>query len=77
MKVKEYEVLARAVEEGVGWGLTRYNKYAPNQLSGEAEMSLKDHLEREIMNALCDVFDFESGEPDEPYEPDEPPDEVA
>jgi hypothetical protein len=60
--VKLWPVVSRAVEEGVAHGLRRSNKYndeAPVDTDRAAE-----HLQREIMNALCEVLNFgdEEGE---------------
>lgn len=56
VKLQTYKVIAQAVEEGVAYGLQRYNKYnsdAPLDVDVVAE-----HMEREVLNALCEVIDF-------------------
>ena len=58
--VKLYQIVARAVEEGVAYGLHRYNKYhgdAPCDVDIVAE-----HVEREVLNALDEVLDLQ-GQP--------------
>ena len=55
-RAKLYPIIARAVEEGVAYGLQRYNKYngdAPVDTDRAAE-----HVEREVLNALCEVLDL-------------------
>ena len=57
LHLRTYTIVSRAVEEGVAHGLQRYNKY-----NDDAPISVgtaTDHLEREILNALSDVIDFD------------------
>jgi hypothetical protein len=54
-----WAIVTRAVEEGTGFGLSRYNKYADQPLSPIQAEQLRDQLEREIMNALSEVIQFD------------------
>lgn len=55
VKLRAYEIISRAVEEGVGYGIARAFKYsdAPDR------DSLAEQVELAVMNALCDVLEFE------------------
>lgn len=55
MKAKEYELIQMAVECGVTIGYARAYKHAQNP----SEYEIKDHLQREVMNQICEWFDFE------------------
>ena len=54
LRLRIYTVVSRAVEEGVSHGIRRAHKYAVRP----TRESLQDHLEREVLSALCDVIDF-------------------
>lgn len=56
LRVYTYRVVARAVEEGVAYGLCRYNKYTEKPIDVDLAA---EHIEREVMNVLCDVIDFD------------------
>lgn len=55
VRVNVYAVVLRAVEEGTQRGITRAFKHddAPDAAA------IADHVEREIMSALCDIIEFE------------------
>ena len=55
MQFNEYKLIARAVEEGVAYGINRAYKYADTP---DTE-SLRDNIEREVLNALCEILHFE------------------
>ena len=55
MKAKEYDVLEMAVEIGVNWGWSRAHKHLDNP----DEHQIKKHMNREVLNAVCEWFDFE------------------
>lgn len=55
MRVRAYEVLRRAVEEGVASGYRRAHKY----LEKPTEDELRDHIEGGVMNAIAEWFDFD------------------
>jgi len=58
IRVNLYGLLSRAVEEGIAHGWRRAHKHTdtPN------EITIKQHIDEEVMNALCEVFDFEGGD---------------
>jgi hypothetical protein len=51
LRLNAYEVVARAVEEGVRYGLNRSRKHQDDP-SWEA---IEEHVTREVMNALSEV----------------------
>lgn len=54
-----YRLVVRAVEEGVAHGVRQACEADDIELSAEAKAEFqRDILEREVMNALCDVIDF-------------------
>ena len=55
LRLRTYEVVRRAVEEGITHGIRRAHKYA----EVPTRDGLQDHIEREVLSALCDVVDFE------------------
>ena len=55
MKVRAYDVLRRAIEEGVEYGWRRAHKHAD---SPDAE-TIKDQLITGILNEVCEYFDFD------------------
>jgi hypothetical protein len=54
VKIKAYNIISRAVEEGIDFGYRRAHKYT----NTPSEDTIKDELEREIMNSLCEVLEF-------------------
>ena len=54
-KFKAYDLIARAVSDGVGYGLNRAFKYSDTP----SRESLEEHVERAVMNSLDEVIDFE------------------
>ena len=62
--VKLYPVIARAVEEGVGYGIRRAFKYTDESDSMTRQSvytaSLEEHIVHEVMNALCEVLEFDN-----------------
>ena len=55
MKAREYELMQLAVEDGVAIGYARAFKHTDEP----SEHEMKDHLQREIINQICEWFDFE------------------
>ena len=55
LRVRTYEVLSRAIEEGFEYGWRRAHKHTDTP----DEASLKDQVLQGIMNEVCEVFDFE------------------
>lgn len=52
--VNLYSLIERAVEEGLNHGYRRAFKHTNNPL----EEVIKEHIHREIMNALTEIIDF-------------------
>ena len=57
-RLRAYPIVVRAIEEGIAYGLRRLNKYREHPYSDEALAAIADYVEREALNALCDVIDF-------------------
>ena len=57
-RVKLYPLVARAVEEGVAYGIRHYFKHRSTE-DPLNEDALAEHVEREVLNTLCEVLDFE------------------
>ena len=55
MHVRAYEVLRRALEEGIDYGWRRAHKHT--EAPGEA--AIKDEVLQGILNEVCEVFDFD------------------
>lgn len=53
-KVKVYPVLAQCVEDGAAYGVHRAFKYAEHP----TEDAICEHVEREILNLLCERLDL-------------------
>ena len=58
MRVKTYNVLSRAVEDGIacGWRVTHKHTDTPG------EDAIKEQVEMSVLNEICEWFEFE------PYE---------
>lgn len=56
MKVKEYNVLARAVEEGIDIGYAHAFKHTDKP----SEQHLKDCIYKAVTNQICEWFEFSS-----------------
>lgn len=69
IRLQTYAVIARAVEEGIAYGRQRYNKYHDDtneqmRMTVRARIdSLTEHIEREVLNALCEVIRFDEETP--------------
>jgi len=57
-RVKSYEVLARAVEEGIQMGWNRAHKHTNTPDTDHVMESVYN----EIMNSVCEVFNFDNAE---------------
>jgi hypothetical protein len=55
VRINAYIVLCRAIEEGVAVGWRQAHKHTADP-TGEA---LRDAMENEVLNALCEVFEFD------------------
>lgn len=58
LTARVYEIMDRAVEEGVVSGWQRAHKHTDTP---HAE-TLKDEIADAVMNSICEVFDFYDGE---------------
>jgi hypothetical protein len=58
MRMRAYDVLRRAIEEGVEYGWRRAHKHtdAPD------EETIKDQIVTGILNEVCEYFDFDGEE---------------
>ena len=62
MKPKTYEILCRAVEQGVPYGLHRYYKHRddlPDELTLDV---MADEIIKAVMDEICVWFDFDFGD---------------
>jgi hypothetical protein len=55
LKVRAYDVLRRAIEEGVEYGWRRAHKHTD---APDAE-AIKDQVTTSILNEVCEYFDFD------------------
>lgn len=55
IRVRAYEVLRRAIEEGVTYGWRRAHKHTDTP----DEETIKDQLVTAILNEVSEVFDFD------------------
>ena len=58
LQIDAYKVLMTAIEDGIGWGLQRADKHATDPLTDAQRARLREHLELEIGNAICDILVF-------------------
>lgn len=58
MRVNNYVIVERAVEEGVNHGYRRAFKHTETP----AHETIKDEIHRAIMSSLCEVFDLDAGD---------------
>lgn len=54
MRLRAYDIVTRAVEEGVGFGITRAYKHS----EAPTREALVDAVEQEVKANLCDVINF-------------------
>jgi len=55
MKVRAYDVLRRAVEEGAAYGWRRAHKHTDTP----GEDAIVDQIIQGVLNEVCDYFDFD------------------
>jgi len=58
MRVRAYEVLRRAVEEGVAYGWRRAHKHT----DAPGEDAIVDQVVQGVLNEVCEYFDFDPAE---------------
>ena len=59
VKIDGYRVIADAIEVGISCGLRRADKHANDQLTDIQRARVQDHVEIEVLNALCNILKFE------------------
>lgn len=57
LRVRAYEVLRRAIEEGLDYGWMRAHKHTDHP----DEATIKDQVLQGILNEVCEYFEFEDG----------------
>jgi len=55
VKAREYELMLMAVEDGVDLGYNSAHKYTDTPVKAH----LKDCLRREVINQICNWFEFD------------------
>jgi hypothetical protein len=55
MRVRAYEVLSRAVEEGVAYGWRRAHKHTDSP----GEDAVQQEVVQAVLNELCEYFGFD------------------
>ena len=55
LKFKAYDLICRAVEDGSAFGVNRAFKHTDNPNRDE----VIDNVVREVLNAICDIIDFD------------------
>lgn len=61
MKPKTLPVLRLAIEEGVGYGLSRARKHNPDPSDEE----IAEYVGQAVLDSICEWFDLEDPQPDE------------
>ncbi len=59
MKPNTYRIITDCLEEGITVALNRMDKHAEDPLTDAQRDRAAEHLEREIINAICEKFNFE------------------
>ena len=60
MRFKAYDLVSRAVEGGLAYGITRLWKYHESDTMTEAQMrERQEALHDAVMGDLCEVIDFD------------------
>jgi hypothetical protein len=60
VRINAYEVISRAVEEGIAYGYNRAYKHT----SKPSEDIIKHEMENAVMNSLCEILKFDDDEND-------------
>jgi len=61
MRFKAYNLVSRAVEGGLAYGITRLWKYHESDTMTEAQMrERQEALHDAVMGDLCEVIDFDT-----------------
>ena len=56
MKFKAYNLLERAIDEGINYGYQRAHKHTDNP----TEALIKGEIYNAVMNSICEIVDFEN-----------------
>ena len=56
MKFKAYQLIERAIEEGVNYGYARAHKHTDTP----TEATLKSLITEAVMSELCEIIDFDT-----------------
>lgn len=67
MKYRTYNLIERAVEQGLEFGAMRTDKHAKKPLTPEQKALLVKEARIAIMSEICEIFSF-----DDEYPPDDP-----
>ncbi len=59
VKLDGYRVISEAIELGISCGIRRADKHAEDPLTDLQRARVQDHVEIEVMNALCEILKFE------------------
>ena len=60
MRFKAWDIVTRAVEDGVGYGITRLWKHHDADTMTDAQMrERRGAIEDAVMDALCEVINFD------------------
>ena len=62
VRLRAWDTIADAVETGIEFGVMRWQKYQPEAEKPEALEALKEHVLREVMNAIDEKIDFGDGD---------------
>lgn len=60
MKPNSFKVLNKCIEVGLDMGIMRYLKYTDFALPDEEIEKIKSAIENEILNEICDYFNFDN-----------------
>lgn len=58
IRVRLYSLVAEAVEQGVGYGYMRAHKH----VEAPEEDHLKNEITQAVLNAICEIIDFDPDE---------------
>jgi hypothetical protein len=59
VKANEYDLMVRAVEEGVAYGLNRAFKHRSDSLTDDQRLAISTAVEEAVMNTICEWFTFD------------------
>lgn len=64
MRARSHRLLEQAVTDGVRMGVTRFFGDRSDAISADAQLTLMEAVEREIMGQVGEWFEFEGDEDD-------------